>query len=105
MKALLATLCLTLALVGCDTMPKRDAEVLIKYKYIVNTIPEELLAVPPQVTPIDLKAATDKDVGAWMLDSEKRSLTIEGMLKAIRELQVKRLEEAKKLPAEDVIIK
>lgn len=107
MKALLATLTMCFALTGCiGTMPpQRDAEIIVKYKYIINTIPAEMLEVPAPVPNIDAKTADDKTVGNWMLDSEKRALAIEDKLKAVKDLQDKRLEEAKKLPKEDVIIK
>ena len=107
MKALLVSLMLVMSigLVGCDTMPKRDQPVLIKYKYIINTIPADMLDIPAPITPVDSKIADDLAVGNWMIDSEKRVLEIEGKLKSVKKLQDQRLEDAKKLPKDDVIIK
>ena len=104
MKSILIAIMTTVSLVGCANMqPPKD--IVVKYKYVVNTIPEEMLTVPPQVPAIDITTADDITVGGWMLDGEKRSLEIEGKLKSIKDLQDKRLLDLKALPAEDVIIK
>jgi hypothetical protein len=95
----------SLALAGCDTMAKRDQNIIIKYKYIVNVIPGDLLAIPTRPIKVDPAIDTDETIATWLLDGEKRALQIEGSLKAIKTLQDQRLEELKKLPADDVILK
>jgi hypothetical protein len=104
MKLILA-LIMSIALVGCDTLPKVEENTVVKFKYIVNTIPSELLAVPAPLPKVDPTKDDDKTIGNWLLDGEKRSLEIEGKLRSIKKLQDQRLEELKKLPKDDVIIK
>lgn len=104
MKFILA-LILSASLVGCGgTMPV-EPNTVVKFKYIVNTIPEELLTIPAPIPNINPATDDDNTVGLWLLDGEKRALEIEGKLKSIKKLQADRLEEVKKLPPDDVIIK
>jgi hypothetical protein len=89
-------------LAGCATAPEPvQPTAVIKYKYIVTTVPASMLTVPDAVPPIDLSTATDKDAGNWILDSEARTEVLEEKLKAIKSYldnKVKTLN----LPPEDV---
>lgn len=86
MKKLILILAM-LVLAGCastgTTIPIEPTTVL-HYKYIVTTVPAEMLIVPPPVPNIDLTTATDKDVAAWMLDGEQRTEGLEDRLKAVK---------------------
>lgn len=93
----------TLLLVGCEAMPTRDGPLFVKYKYVVISIPEELLEIPPPVYKIDPNTTTDRETGVWMIDSERRAIELEKRLKRIKEYQKKQQEEVAKLPAPDVI--
>jgi hypothetical protein len=99
-KKLLLTL--ALALGGCAAPVVPVQNVAIHYKYIVNTIPPELLAVPPVPAPLNLDTATDKDLVDWLTDSEERSQTMETQLKTIKTYQADKITNLK-VPAEDVI--
>ena len=93
--------CLVL-LTGCPTMPKVDVPVAVKYKYVITTIPEDLLVMPPPTYKIDPKTATDKEMAKWMSDSEQRYLEIEKRLKIAKEYQANKLKNLK-IPTEDII--
>jgi hypothetical protein len=102
---LILTLIMSASLAGCfGTIPPVEPNTVIKFKYIVNTIPGDLLTVPPYVQPLP-ETANDQDIANWLLDGEKRSLEVESKLKAIKKLQDDRLKELEKLPKEDVIVK
>lgn len=91
-----------LTLSGCTWPVKPDQSTVVKYKYIVNTIPEEMLTVPSPTYKIDSVSATDKDASKWMIDSEKRYQEIEKKLKAIKTYQDDKLKNLK-VPPEDLI--
>lgn len=102
MKAILG-LCLAAMLVGCATEKQLvDQPVVIKYKYVISTIPDEMLTVPPPEQPLDPNTATDKDAAKWLVAWEKRYQEIERRLKAIADYQIQRLKELK-IPPEDVV--
>ena len=102
MKSLI-TLCLVAMLSGCAAEKQLvDQAVVVKYKYIVTTIPDEMLAIPPVESTLDTKTALDKDAAIWMVAWEKRYQEIEKRLKTIKDYQIKRLEELK-LPPESLI--
>ena len=104
MKKLLLFLMLGISLSACDLMPvKPDQPVAVKYKYIVNTIPAEMLTVPANIPDLDLSVATDKDAAKWMIDSEQRSQEIEKKLKAVKTYQDDKIKNLT-VPAEDVIL-
>jgi uncharacterized protein YcfL len=92
-----------LILVGCGSTPKApEPTQVIKFKYVMYSIPNELLSIPSQVTRLDPLKATDKDVSLWILDSEKRSIEMEKKLKTIKRLQEKQKADLKNLRQEDV---
>ena len=106
MKACIALILASTLITGCVTQPTvRDAEIIIKYKYIVNTIPADMLSIPAQVGKVDPTIDSDDAIATWMLDGEKRYLEIEGKLRSIKDLQDDRLKELEKLSKDDVIIK
>lgn len=109
MKKLITAVAITFFLVGCNHIPQvPETSVVTKYKYVVVTVPQDLLTVPPQITPIDAKTATDKDAAKWMLDSEARYLEIEKRLKSVKtylDNKMKELQDDLKIPKEDVIVK
>lgn len=90
-------------LVGCATEKQLvDQPVVIKYKYVISTIPDEMLTVPEPEAAIDPNTATDKDAAKWFVAWEKRYQEIERRLKAIKDYQIQRLKELK-IPPEDVV--
>ena len=90
-------------LVGCNSTPKKEPPTqIIKYKYVAYRIPPEILTIPAPVNRIDIKKATDKDVGLWIIDSERRTIEIEKRLKVIKSLQDKQMTDLKKMNPEDV---
>ena len=91
-----------LVLAGCATTPATVPNVAIKYKYVISTIPDELLQVPPVAASIDVNTATDKDTAVWMINWEQRYQEIEARLKLIKAYQDRKLKELN-LPPEDVI--
>ena len=104
MKKLLIAL-MALSLSGCAHFFCKEPDQIVKYKYIVTTVPDDLLTIPAPVYKIDPTKATDKETGLWMTDSERRAIELEKKLKRIKELQDKQLQDVKKLPADDVITK
>lgn len=102
MKALLIAI-MSMALFGCATDKQLvDQTVAVKYKYVVMTIPEELLTVPGVERSIDPNMASDKEAAKWMIDWDRRYQEIEKRLKTIKTYQDRRLKELT-LPPEDVI--
>ena len=103
MKKLLI-LMMVISLSACELFPvKPDQPAVVKYKYIVNTIPEEMLSIPTAVPDLDLSVATDKDAAKWMIDSESRYQTIEKKLEAVKTYQDDKIKNLS-VPAEDVIM-
>lgn len=100
----ICSIILAMTLMGCGATIPREQDTVVKFKYIVNTIPEETLTIPPHI-PSPPEPSTDQDIANWLLDGEKRSLDIESKLRSIKKLQADRLEELKKLPKDDVILK
>ena len=103
MKTYLLALTFTLLLMGCEAMPTRDGPLFVKYKYVVITVPDELLEIPAPTYKIDPSVATDKDAGVWLVDSERRALELEKRLKQIKAYIAKQQEEVAKFPQPDVI--
>ena len=103
MKMIAMMLCVGL-LTGCSTLcpTPKDPQVAVKYKYVVNQIPDDMFTIPGQPYTIDPDLATDKDAAEWMLTSEARYIEIEKKLKAIKDFQEKKLK-GLTYPAEDVI--
>ena len=96
-------LVLTLLLTSCATTSQIvDQSTAVKYKYVIITIPDDMLAIPTPERSIDPNVATDKDAARWMIDWEKRYQEIEKKLKLIKTFQDQKLNELK-LPPEDVI--
>lgn len=101
--SLIITICLLM--MGCSSITKKESPTqIVKYKYIAYTVPSELLTIPTPITRIDPKRVTDKDIGIWIIDSERRSIELEKRLKAIKTLQEKQLRDLKKINSEDVEI-
>ena len=95
--------CLSFLLFGCATQKQLvDQSVAIKYKYVVMTIPNEMLTIPDPERKLDTSIATDKDAAKWMVDWERRYQEIEKRLRTVKEYQDRRLKELT-LPPEDVI--
>lgn len=82
MKIYLALLA-SLVLVGCETTPKvekPEVRVVERVEYVLRTPPAELLTLPPAVPKIDVDAAKQSDIAAWILWSEERTRQLENML-------------------------
>jgi hypothetical protein len=96
-------LALILAISGCATNPAApDKDVVVKYKYVVTTVPVELLTMPDPMYTIDVKTATDKEAAIWLIDSEKRAQIIESKLAAIKAFLERKIKELN-VPEADVI--
>lgn len=102
MKALILSLLICFA--GCASLDQQkvDQPVVIKYKYVISTIPEEMLEIPEPEKRLDTSTATDKQAAQWMIIWERRYQEIERRLKMIGAYQARKLRELS-LPPEDVI--
>lgn len=104
MKSLLIALVPLFLLAGCETNPiKPEEKIVTKYKYVVTTIPEEMLEVPKPVPNIDTKTSTDKDAALWLVEKEKRTQELEKKLRAVKSYQDRKLKELT-VPKEDIIV-
>lgn len=92
-----------LLLSGCATTQLLDQPLFTKYKYVVTTVPEELLTIPAPTYRIDPATATDKEGAKWIVDDKGRAIELEKRLKAIKAWQDRQLLEIKKLPEADVV--
>jgi hypothetical protein len=105
MKNILISLLACFSLSACSfpwVKPDQDKPIVVKYKYIVTTIPDTMLMIPPKVDKVDPFSITDKDAAKWLIDSEVRSSTIESQLKAIKTYQDEKLKSLS-YPPEDII--
>lgn len=96
---------IVICLTGCTSLmcpPEKDQPVVVKYKYILNQVPDELLTIPDETPDIDTAVATDKDAALWMTDKERRSRELEKRLTAIKQYQDKKLKSLN-LPEADII--
>ena len=74
-----------LLLAGCQLCPTQpEPSVVVKTEYIVRQAPDDMYALPPQVTTLDVNNATQKDIAIWITDSESRTNTLETMIKALQ---------------------
>jgi len=89
MKKFLLIITTVLALAGCGTTPpaKVEPSVVVQYKYVAAPIPEDALAIPEKVQPIDLNAASQKDVADWLARSEGRTNILESNLRTVKKIQ------------------
>lgn len=74
---------LVVVLAGCETMPVKSEQVLVKHvEYIVKIPPADLLELPPSVASLNFDDPNIKqsDVGKWIVDSEQRSNVLENKL-------------------------
>lgn len=106
MKTILVALIVASTLTGCASWFKKEETpppvVATKLKYVVVTIPNEMLEIPGPESRLDTGVATDKETARWMNDWERRYQEVERRLKKIKEYQDKKLQELK-IPPEDVI--
>lgn len=96
-------------LAGCDGLNIRpESGVVVRTKYVVTTIPDELLTLPPPTPALTApRDRTDKEAAIWMIESEKRYLEIEKRLAEIKRYQANKLEELKKqlqVKPEDLVV-
>lgn len=81
-------LMLVVLLSGCSLfqtkpdIPKQQVvpEVATKLEYVIKIPPKELVTLPDQVPAIDVDAAKQSDIAAWVIASEKRTQQLENML-------------------------
>jgi hypothetical protein len=102
----LLTCMLVVMLSGCSlftTKPSVERVEVIRYKYVVKTLPPQLLTIPARVPMIDVQTATDRDLANWIVVSEQRSLLLEQNIGSIKALYDKQLEYIRTLAPEDVI--
>lgn len=77
---------LILALTGCCTSPTVPP-VIVKDHFITRVLPNEHLEIPDYGPSIDVKTATQKDVAAWVVQTEQRMSNMETKLKKIKQIQ------------------
>ena len=103
---MIRVLAIALLLSGCGAFETKEQPVAVQTKYVITTIPAEMLTVPPPTYKIDPATATDKDAAHWMTDSEARYLEIEKKLQAVKKYQDGKLNDLmnnKSIKPEDVI--
>lgn len=107
MRYILASL-LALVLVGCGTTqpPKPEVITLTKYKYVIVSVPDDVLYVPDFIPTPDSKTATDAEIATWILDKEGRAQSMEKIINAAKKYATDRLEllrKNKEIKEEDII--
>ena len=99
------TLSSVLFLAACQTNPAVDTKVVTQYKYIIVTVPSEMMVLPPSPKVPD-ENVTDKEVAQYMLDLYEKSGILESQILAIKDYQDKRIVSVKKtIKPEDIIEK
>lgn len=87
MKKILIAL-LAILLVGCAVQaPDVKPSIIIQDRYVASPIPDALLVIPPQVSPLDLSTATQKSVADWLVRSEARTQDLEEKLIEIGKIE------------------
>lgn len=81
---------LVLALTGCCTAPTIPP-IIVKDRFITRVLPSEHLEIPAYGPTIDVKTATQKDVAAWVVQTELRMSNMETKLKKIKQIQEENL--------------
>lgn len=108
MKKLLIILALALNLAGCATTDvKPVAGEVVRYKYIINTLPVQLFMLPEQVPKLNTQTMNNEDIEKWMFDNEIRAVDIQERLRKLKTLQEQKIADTKKklnVPPEDIII-
>ena len=73
-----------LLLSACSHNQTRPPEPPVEHSLIAKKIPSELLEIPPAPSPADVNGS-QKDVGLWIVESEKRTKQLENQLRRIKE--------------------
>ena len=106
MKKILIGILLFATLAGCALFgPKTqlvDQNTAIKYKYVIITIPDEMIEIPASERRLDTSVATDKETAKWMSDWERRYQDVEKRLKTVKSYQDRKIKELN-IPTEDII--
>lgn len=90
MKKLLATLFLSMSLIGCATQAPIKPSVIVEYKYVAAPIPEKHLEIPAAVEPLDFNTdpkPTQKDVAEWIAKQKLRADKMETNLLELKKYQ------------------
>ena len=87
MESFIAAVVAAFTLAGCACQPQVVEKVVVETKYVTTQIPEDHLDIPPQVPSIDITKMSQKDVAAWMIRNEERTIVLENNLKQIRKFQ------------------
>lgn len=96
MRVFIISLCLLLT--GCETFTKK--EVVVKTEYIVRSASNAQKELPPHPTPINIQSATQLELAQWIVETEKRMLDLESIIKRLIEFYEKP-EEKKPVKEED----
>ena len=83
MKSLLLIISL-LMVSACSNTKTKPEEPYIEHSLVAKKIPSELLEMPAPVAAPNLDG-TQKDIGLWIIESEKRTRTLENQIKKIKE--------------------
>lgn len=92
-----------LLLSGCSlTNPFVRKEVVVETRYIIRQATDQQKALPPQPTPIDVATADQTALAEWIVQTERRVLDLEAVIKRLIEFYEKPVtpEERKRLEAE-----
>lgn len=70
---------------GCATSTFQNKEVLVQNAYIIRTATAEQKTLPPYPTPIDVTKADQTALAEWIVESEKRQLDLESIIRRLIE--------------------
>ena len=87
---------LTLLLSACATT---EPTVLVKHQYIVRQASEAQKALPAMPAAIDVKTADQSTLAQWIVDTEKRMMELEAIIKRLIEFYERPVTEDEKKAA------
>ena len=83
MRVILLALSISM-LAACSTNSSRPSEPIIEHNLIVKKIPSELLEIPAAPVAANINGS-QKDIGLWIIESEKRTKLLENQIRKIKE--------------------
>lgn len=100
MKRLLALIPLVL-LTACGTTVTQT-EVVVQHNYIVRTASEEQKRLPAQPAPIDVTTANQTHLAEWIVQTEKRMMDLESIIRRLIEFYERPVTQDEKQKVEGV---
>lgn len=110
MKSILLAVAVLPVLIACQgtMLPRVEPQVISTVEYVVKIPPKELMTLPARPADVNLQAATQKDVAAWMIQNEDYVNTLInnfiGVARFLTEEQGKLTEQAKKENAINMVL-